>query len=61
MPFDSDGAAALAKYEVEADAVLTSVEAFVVENFGGRCSTFDGDCATCKVWAAYDVLLKTIG
>lgn len=40
--------------------LIASVERFIVRYYGERCSTVQGGCPCCSIWAARDMLNATI-
>lgn len=53
--------------ELDDDAVaaqrrelIASIDRFIAQHYGERCSTVQGGCPRCTVWAARDVLNAAI-
>ena len=47
-------------YKRQVANLLGHLAAFVVGEFGDRCSTFDPDCPTCRLWKMHDELKEVI-
>ncbi len=41
-------------YDAAAEKFMAAFDAFVREQFGERCETFDPECPCCKLWKLRD-------
>lgn len=41
---------------LNSDKLMIGISGHINEHYGPRCSDFDPDCMTCKMWAALDVI-----